>query len=150
MLAVPGSSERFIEKSRGLPVDALFLDLEDAVAKAAVADETFDEPVQKGTDSWGRGQVRLPPIHRLRLDQAGATIQGDYLVRGAPAGPDVMMCEGYERAMGFLPGVAIDQHFSARNRFKDMTALVKQYPQFLGIGLDEGTALVVQLSLIHI
>lgn len=45
-------------------------------AKAAVADETFDEPVKKGTDSWGRGQVRLPTIHRLRLDQAGATIQG--------------------------------------------------------------------------
>ena len=35
MLAVPGSSERFIEKSRGLPVDALFLDLEDAVAPEA-------------------------------------------------------------------------------------------------------------------
>jgi len=45
-------------------------------AKAAVADETFDEPVKKGTDSWGRGQVRLPTIHRLRLDQAGTTIQG--------------------------------------------------------------------------
>src|SRR5207249_3489975 len=36
---------------------------------------------------------------------AGATIQGDYLVRGAPAGPQIMMCEGYERALGFLPGV---------------------------------------------
>ena len=31
-LAVPGSSKRFIEKARGLPVDAFFLDLEDAVA----------------------------------------------------------------------------------------------------------------------
>ena len=38
MLAGPGSSERFIEKSRGLPVDALFLDLEDAVAPAAKVD----------------------------------------------------------------------------------------------------------------
>jgi len=38
VLAVPGSSERFIEKSRGLPVDALFLDLEDAVAPAAKID----------------------------------------------------------------------------------------------------------------
>jgi len=38
VLAVPGSSERFIEKSRGLPVDALFLDLEDAVAPAAKVD----------------------------------------------------------------------------------------------------------------
>ncbi len=37
MLAVPGSSQRFIEKSRGLGVDAVFLDLEDAVAPAAKA-----------------------------------------------------------------------------------------------------------------
>ncbi len=35
VLAVPGSSDRFIEKSRSLPVDALFLDLEDAVAPGA-------------------------------------------------------------------------------------------------------------------
>lgn len=34
VLAVPGSSERFIAKARGLGVDALFLDLEDAVAPA--------------------------------------------------------------------------------------------------------------------
>ena len=33
---------------------------------------------------------------------AGATIQGDYLVRGAPPGPNIMMCEGYEKSMGFL------------------------------------------------
>jgi cyanophycinase len=75
---------------------------------------------------------------------AGATIQGDYLVRGSPFGSEIMMCEGYERGLGFLPGVAIDQHFSARNRFADMTALMDKYPQFLGIGLDESTALVVQ------
>lgn len=75
---------------------------------------------------------------------AGATIQGDYLVRGAPAGPNIVMCEGYERAFRFLPGVAIDQHFSARRRFKDMSDLMDKYPQFLGIGIDEATALVVK------
>lgn len=77
---------------------------------------------------------------------AGATIQGDYMVRGAPAGPHIMMCEGYEKALGFLPGVGIDQHFSARNRFKDMTGFVAAYPQFLGIGIDEATAIVVKGS----
>ncbi|MDR2929982.1 MAG: CoA ester lyase [Propionibacteriaceae bacterium] len=35
VLAVPGSSERFIAKSRHLNVDAIFLDLEDAVAAGA-------------------------------------------------------------------------------------------------------------------
>ncbi|WP_380166163.1 HpcH/HpaI aldolase/citrate lyase family protein [Jannaschia sp. R86511] len=37
VLAVPGSSTRMIDKSRGLPVDVLFLDLEDAVAEGAKA-----------------------------------------------------------------------------------------------------------------
>ena len=31
-LAVPASSDRFIEKAHGLPADEVFLDLEDAVA----------------------------------------------------------------------------------------------------------------------
>lgn len=75
---------------------------------------------------------------------AGATIQGDYLCRGAPGGPNYIICEGYERGLGFLPGVAIDQHFTQRNRLKDMVLLMKTYPQFLGIGLDEATAIVVQ------
>ena len=38
ILAVPGSSDRFIAKARGLGVDALFLDLEDAVAPSAKAE----------------------------------------------------------------------------------------------------------------
>ncbi|MFT3875761.1 MAG: CoA ester lyase [Propioniciclava sp.] len=38
VLAVPGSSDRFIAKARGLEVDALFLDLEDAVAPPVKAE----------------------------------------------------------------------------------------------------------------
>jgi cyanophycinase len=75
---------------------------------------------------------------------AGATIQGDYLCRGSPLGNLEMMCEGYERGLGFLPGVAIDQHFAQRNRFADMAELMKRQPKLLGIGLDEATALVVR------
>ena len=57
-----------------------------------------------------------------------------------------MMAAGYERGFGFLPGVAIDQHFAQRKRFVDMTAVMKAHPQLLGIGIDESTALVVQGS----
>lgn len=77
---------------------------------------------------------------------AGATIQGDYLVRGSPYGPNVMIADGYETGLRFLPGVAIDQHFSQRGRLPDMEALMRVYPQYLGIGLDEATAIVVQGS----
>jgi cyanophycinase len=75
---------------------------------------------------------------------AGASIQADYMVRGHPLGNQVMMAEGYERGFGFLPGVAIDQHFFKRNRQPDMTELVRTYPQLIGIGIDEGAAIVVQ------
>ena len=75
---------------------------------------------------------------------AGATIQGEYLVRGNPLGNREMMAEGYERGFGFLPGVAIDQHFTQRNRLPDMESLKRTFPQLLGIGIDESTALVVQ------
>lgn len=75
---------------------------------------------------------------------AGASIQSEYMPRGHPLGNTVMAAEGYERGFGFLPGVAVDQHFFARKRTADMTGLMKQYPQYLGIGLDEATAIVVQ------
>ena len=33
-----------------------------------------------------------------------------------------------------------------RDRLKDMTQLADRYPQLLGIGIDEGTAIIVQKS----
>jgi len=75
---------------------------------------------------------------------AGASIQSQYMPRGSPLGNLDMMAEGYERGLGFLPGAAVDQHFTQRKRQGDMTTLMQRYPQILGIGLDEGTAIVVQ------
>lgn len=77
---------------------------------------------------------------------AGATIQGEYLVRGHPLGNFVMMAEGYERGFAFLPGVAIDQHFAQRNRFPDLIPVVERHHQMLGVGIDEATAIVVTKS----
>jgi cyanophycinase len=75
---------------------------------------------------------------------AGASIQGEYMPRGNPLGNLDIMAEGYERGLSYLPGVAVDQHFSQRKRHADMTALMKTYPQVLGVGLDEKTAIVVK------
>lgn len=77
---------------------------------------------------------------------AGASIQSEFMPRGHPLGNTVMAAEGYERGFGFLPGCAVDQHFFARKRTADMTGLMKLYPQYLGIGIDEGTAIVVKGS----
>jgi cyanophycinase len=77
---------------------------------------------------------------------AGASIQGDYLARGNPLGNLDIMAEGYERGFGFLPGSAVDQHFFARKRLADMKELVQTFPQLLGLGIDEGTVVVVHGS----
>ncbi len=81
---------------------------------------------------------------------AGASIQGDYLCRANPLGNLDIMAEGYERGFAFLPGSAIDQHFAQRKRFADMTSLMKTFPQYLGIGLDEATAIVVRGSVAEV
>jgi cyanophycinase len=74
---------------------------------------------------------------------AGATIQGEFLVRGHPLGNKIMLAEGYERGFAFFPGTAIDQHFSQRERQPDLLPVVRRHPNILGIGIDEGTAIVV-------
>ena len=76
---------------------------------------------------------------------AGATIQGDYLVRGDTSGPDLMMTAepNHQHGFAFLRRSAIDQHVNTRMRWDDLIPVVKKYPDLLGIGLSEGTAIVV-------
>jgi cyanophycinase len=77
---------------------------------------------------------------------AGATIQGSYLVRGATAGPQIMMTDepAHQSGFAFLRRSAIDQHIDARNRWDDLVPVIARFPDLLGIGLSEGTAIVVQ------
>ena len=76
---------------------------------------------------------------------AGASIQGDYLVRGAVSGSEIVMAPEPEHQHGFafLRHVGIDQHINTRNRWDDIDPLIKKYPELLGIGISEGTAIVV-------
>ena len=74
---------------------------------------------------------------------AGASIQASYMVRGAREGNTIMMAPGYERGFGFIQGAAVDQHISARNRQLDLQQVVQRHPDLLGLGLDEGTAIIV-------
>jgi cyanophycinase len=49
----------------------------------------------------------------------------------------------HEHGFAFLRKVAIDQHINTRNRWDDIIPVIKKYPNLLGIGLSEGTAIVV-------
>jgi cyanophycinase len=102
-------------------------------------------------DSYAR-TLTLKEFHRVLErggviggSSAGATIQGDYLVRGAIAGPNIVMTPEpeHEHGFAFLRKVAIDQHINTRNRWDDIIPVIQKYPDLLGIGLSEGTAIVV-------
>jgi len=74
---------------------------------------------------------------------AGATIQGSYLVRGDTRTNTIVMGD-HTDGMGFIKNVAIDQHLLKRNRQFDLIEVIETFPDLLGIGLDENTAIVVQ------
>jgi citrate lyase subunit beta / citryl-CoA lyase len=56
-LSVPGSSQKMIDKSKGLPADEVFLDLEDAVAPDAKADARSRVAAALAAPGWA-GQLR--------------------------------------------------------------------------------------------
>lgn len=132
----------------------------------ANTDEQFMAPLKDATGIWFGGgrqwnfadsyygtkthELMKAVLRRGGLiggSSAGASVQARYLARATPIQNFRIMAPGYERGgLGFISGVAIDQHFTQRGRQKDMTQLVNRYPQMLGIGIDEGTALIVKKS----
>ena len=77
---------------------------------------------------------------------AGASIQGSFMVRGAPSNNNFIMAHpDYLKGFGFLRGVAIDQHVVARQRLPDLAdSIIPRWPELLGISEDEGTAWLIQ------
>jgi cyanophycinase len=75
---------------------------------------------------------------------AGAAVMAEYMLRGNPLGNTEISAEGYEHGLCFLPGTAIDIHVTQRNRLGETKSVIKQFPQLLGLALDESTAAQVQ------
>lgn len=63
-LAVPGSSTKMLEKAQGLPVDQVFLDLEDAVAPLAKPDARKNIVAALTQGDWGN-RVRVVRVNDL-------------------------------------------------------------------------------------
>lgn len=80
---------------------------------------------------------------------AGASIQASFLVRGdsakpgMPDGDNRIMMGNHQKGFGLLSNSAIDQHVNARGREHDLVQVIQMHPELLGIGIDEGAAIVV-------
>jgi len=81
---------------------------------------------------------------------AGAMIQGSFLINLTKTPSDLRLTRSgmfldpaQMVGFGLLRGVAVYPHVDARHSGKDLLEVVARYPEILGIGIDENTAIVV-------
>jgi cyanophycinase len=75
---------------------------------------------------------------------AGASVMSSVMiVEGqSETNPQVRLVEKAP-GLGFIDGVFIDQHFAQRGRIGRLLTAVAQQPAYLGVGIDEDTAIIV-------
>ena len=96
-----------------------------------IADAYLDTPVEQELHNLlKRGGV-------IGGTSAGAAIQTRFMIASGKTEPTIST--GFD----LLNGAIIDQHFLKRNRIPRLLAAVRAHPQRVGLGIDEGTALVV-------
>ena len=128
----------------------------------SVADlDAFAAPLDHATGVWFSGghQWRLVDVYlgtetHRRLAQvldrggviggnsAGASALASFLLRGGEFNGEIIATERAE-GFGFLRNVALDQHLMQRGREYEMFEVLRRAPHVLGIGLNEGAAIVV-------
>jgi len=124
--------------------------------------DAFAAPLREATGVWisGGRQYRLVDVYLgtrthtelaalltrggvIGGNSAGASVLASYLLRGSEVSNELVVDHSRAEGFGFLKGVALDQHLLARGRENDLIDVLRDHPELLGIGIDEGTALVV-------
>jgi cyanophycinase len=125
--------------------------------------EEFVAPLRRATGIWfsgGKaGQLVEPYLgtraHRefdallqrggvIGGDSAGALVMGTVMLHGATVSGDRhVVVPGHDRGFGFLKDVAVNAHVVQRSVEEQLTAVVADHPDLLGIGLDASAGIVV-------
>lgn len=104
------------------------------------------------TSELGGTQVldRIIEIHNrgglIAGTSAGASVMSETMLVGGSSegsyriGNQIRMAPG----LGLVKNMIIDQHFAERGRINRLIGAVAQNPKFLGIGIDEDTAVVME------
>lgn len=120
-------------------------------------DPAFAEPLTQATGVWfiGGNQNWLTETYlgtATEREIRGVLERGG-VVGGTSAGAAIMSPIMIRRdkpqleegpGFGFLPGTIVDQHFLKRNRQERLMRMLDSHPELVGLGIDEGTALVVE------
>ena len=132
-------------------------------SRAQAQDSRVLEPVERATAVFmtGGNQTKLATVlvgtalgdairaaHRrgalIAGTSAGASICSEHMVSFGSGGATPKFRVGQvSQGLGLLGGAIVDQHFTQRNRFGRLIALVAANPAQLGIGIDEDTAAVI-------
>jgi len=120
-------------------------------------DPAFARPIAEATAVWlgGGDQNKLIEAYRgtaverdfrallarggvIGGTSAGAAVMSDVMIRGGSPRADV------GRGFGFVSNAVVDQHFLRRSRVNRLIGVVAERPDLIGIGVDEGTAFVLE------
>jgi cyanophycinase len=76
---------------------------------------------------------------------AGAAIMSKYMLIGGESNMDCLTAGAIKTAegLGLCPEVIVDQHFQRKDRYARLFLAVLTHPQCVGIGIYEGTAVVL-------
>jgi len=77
---------------------------------------------------------------------AGAAVMSETMLVAGPGATSVKVRSELRMApgLGFVKDMIIDQHFAERGRISRLISAVSHNPKYLGVGIDENTAVVVE------
>ncbi|MGC1308404.1 MAG: cyanophycinase [Phormidesmis sp.] len=128
------------------------------------------ESIQKATGVFFTGGDQARIVDTLKGTEIDKLLHQRFeeglVIAGTSAGaammPDMMIVEGdadtnpkvnvveMGPGMGFLPNIAIDQHFAQRGRIGRLLSAMAQQSINLGFGIDENTAIIVSGNLVKV
>lgn len=85
---------------------------------------------------------------------AGAAVMSKQMISGNEFSGDTVRAGSFKKiqyhlveikeGLGLIKNAIIDQHFIARSRYNRLLSVLAEYPSYPCIGIDEGTAIIVQ------
>ncbi len=142
----------------------------DTVYRDDTSSERSLEAIQKATGVFFTGGDQARIVDTLKGTEIDKLLHQRFaeglVIAGTSAGaammPDMMIVEGDAGTnpkvntvetgpgMGFLPNIAIDQHFAQRGRIGRLLSAMAQQSISLGFGIDENTAVIVDGNLVKV
>jgi cyanophycinase len=135
-----------------------------AATREEAESEDFAKPLEDATGVWmsGGAQGRLADLYKgTRVEyylqkllerggviggtSAGAAIMSKTMIRHGTS-RDAVMDAGF----GLLQQAVVDQHFTERARHTRLLGALREYPEKIGLGVDEQTALIIRANKVRV